>query len=92
MSAICALGSPSIRVRGDRCGLAVAIEPDPGRRQVEPGDLVIADDTGVCFIPRDRILDVLELVEKKAKAEEIRCQAIVGGAAVADISRSDYGE
>jgi regulator of RNase E activity RraA len=63
-----------------------------GEIRVEPGDLVVADDTGVCFIPRDRILDVLELVEKKAKAEEIRCQAIVGGAAVADISRTDYGE
>jgi 4-hydroxy-4-methyl-2-oxoglutarate aldolase len=60
--------------------------------RVEPGDLVVADDTGVCFIPRARILDVLELVEKKAKAEEIRCQAIVGGAAVAEISRTDYGE
>jgi regulator of RNase E activity RraA len=63
-----------------------------GDVRVEAGDLVVADDTGVCFIPRDRILDVLELVEKKAKAEETRCQAIVGGAAVADVSRSDYGE
>jgi 4-hydroxy-4-methyl-2-oxoglutarate aldolase len=57
--------------------------------RVEPGDLVVADDTGVCFIPRDRILDVLELVEKKAKTEEARCQAVVGGAAVAEISRYD---
>jgi 4-hydroxy-4-methyl-2-oxoglutarate aldolase len=60
--------------------------------RVEPGDLVVADDSGVCFIPRDYILEVLELVEKKAKAEEIRCKAIVGGAAVPDISRSTYGE
>jgi regulator of RNase E activity RraA len=63
-----------------------------GDVRVEPGDLVVADDTGVCFVPRDRILDVLELVEKKAKAEELRCQAIVGGAAVVDISRTDFGE
>ena len=63
-----------------------------GGVRIEPGDLVVADDTGVCFIPRGRILDVLELVEKKAKAEEIRCKAIVGGAPVAEISRSDYGE
>jgi 4-hydroxy-4-methyl-2-oxoglutarate aldolase len=60
--------------------------------RIEPGDLVIADDSGVCFIPRDYILEVLELVEKKAKAEEIRCKAIVGGAAVPDISWSNYGE
>ncbi len=63
-----------------------------GDVRVEAGDLVVADDTGVCFIPRGRILDVLELVEKKAKAEESRCQAIVGGAAVTDISRSEFGE
>ena len=63
-----------------------------GEVRVEPGDLVVADDSGVCFIPRDYILEVLELVERKAKAEEIRCKAIVGGAAVPDISRSTYGE
>jgi 4-hydroxy-4-methyl-2-oxoglutarate aldolase len=63
-----------------------------GGVRVEPGDLVIADDTGVCFIPRDRILEVLETVEKKAKAEDIRCTAIVGGAPVAEISPSTYGE
>jgi len=63
-----------------------------GEVRVEPGDLVVADDTGVCFIPRDRILEVLELVEKKAGAEEVRCKAIVSGVAVSDISRSTYGE
>ena len=63
-----------------------------GEMRVEPGDLVVADDSGVCFIPRDYILEVLELVEKKAKAEDIRCKAIVGGVAVPEISRSTYGE
>ena len=63
-----------------------------GEVRVEPGDLVVADDSGVCFIPRDRILDVLEIAEKKAKAEDIRCTAIVGGAPVAEISKSTYGE
>src|SRR5215469_7949066 len=60
--------------------------------RVEPGDLVVADDSGVCFIPRDYILEVLELVERKAKAEDVRCKAIVGGVAVAEISRPTYGE
>ena len=60
--------------------------------RVEPGDLVVADDSGVCFIPHQRILDVLEVAERKAKAEDIRCSAIVGGAAVAEISPSTYGE
>jgi regulator of RNase E activity RraA len=63
-----------------------------GDVRVEPGDLVVADDSGVCFIPRDRILDVLEIAEKKAKAEDVRCTAIVGGAPVPEIAKSTYGE
>jgi regulator of RNase E activity RraA len=63
-----------------------------GPVRVEPGDLVVADDSGVCFIPRDHVLEVLELAEKKAKAEEVRCKAIVGGVAVPDISLATYGE
>jgi regulator of RNase E activity RraA len=63
-----------------------------GDVRVAAGDLVVADDTGVCFIPRDRIMPVLELCEKKARAEEIRCQAIENGVPVPDISRASYGE
>jgi 4-hydroxy-4-methyl-2-oxoglutarate aldolase len=63
-----------------------------GEIRVEPGDLVVADDTGVCFIPRDYILEVLELAESKAKAEGLRCKAIDGGIPVPDISRATYGE
>ena len=63
-----------------------------GDVKVMPGDLVVADDTGVCFIPRDRILEVLELAEKKAQAEDERCTAIDNGMPVPEISRSTYGE
>src|SRR6188508_2733975 len=30
-----------------------------GGVRVEPGDLVVADETSVCFVPRDRMTDVL---------------------------------
>ena len=63
-----------------------------GHVKVSPGDLVVADDTGVCFIPRDRIMQVLEAAEEKAKAEDARCKAIDGGIPVPDISRATYGE
>ncbi len=63
-----------------------------GGVQVHPGDLVVADDTGVCFIPRDKIMEVLEEAEKKARAEDARCKAIDGGLSVPDISKSTYGE
>src|SRR5215510_7335761 len=63
-----------------------------GDVKVMPGDLVVADDTGVCFIPRDHIHEVLELAEKKSKAEDARCKAIDNGMPVPEISRSTYGE
>jgi hypothetical protein len=36
-------------------------------------------------------MPVLELCEKKARAEEIRCQAIESGVPVPEISRASYG-
>src|SRR5436190_6233979 len=55
-----------------------------GGVRVASGDLVVADDTGVCFIPRDNILEVLEWCEKKTKAENTRVDAISRGVPVPD--------
>ncbi len=63
-----------------------------GEVRIAAGDLVVADDTGVCFIPRDMVLEVLEAAEQKAKAEIARCKAIDDGVPVPDISRSTFGE
>ena len=63
-----------------------------GAVRVAPGDLVVADDTGVCFIPRDVVLEVLDTAEQKAKAEAVRCKAIDDGVPVPDISRATYGD
>ena len=57
--------------------------------QVHPGDLVVADDTGVCFIPRDMIMEVLEEREKRAKSEDIRIKAIDSG--LAGAGRAAHG-
>jgi regulator of RNase E activity RraA len=53
-----------------------------GDVQVAAGDLVIADDTGVCFIPRANIMEVLEACEKKQKGEDDRVDAIARGVPV----------
>ena len=37
---------------------------------VSPGDLVICDETGICFVPQNLILEVLELAEA-ADAKEV---------------------
>lgn len=53
--------------------------------RVAPGDIVLADDTGVCFIPRARAAEVLEMARQKSAAEEAKCAAIDGGVPVADL-------
>ncbi|MFC7597455.1 RraA family protein [Terrabacter sp. GCM10028922] len=53
--------------------------------RVSPGDLVVADETGVCFIPIERAAEVLELAERKAALEDEKCAAIEAGTAVADL-------
>ena len=53
--------------------------------RVAPGDIVLADDTGVCFIPRVRAAEVLALARQKSAAEEVKCKAIDDGVGVADL-------
>ena len=49
------------------------------------GRFVFADDTGVCFIPRERAAEVLELAKQISAAEEAKCGAIHAGVPVADL-------
>jgi regulator of RNase E activity RraA len=53
--------------------------------RVAPGDIVFADDTGVCFIPRSRAAEILALARRKSTAEEAKCKAIDDGVRVADL-------
>jgi len=53
--------------------------------RVTAGDIVYADETGVCCIPRARAAEVLALARKKAAAEEAKCQAIDAGTPVPDL-------
>ena len=52
---------------------------------VNPGDLVLADEVGVCFIPRDRAAEVLERVRGIAASEEVREAKIASGAPVSEL-------
>ncbi len=56
--------------------------------RVAPGDIVVADDTGVCFIPRARAEQVLERARVKSAAEAVKCEAIDRGVPVADLPPS----
>jgi regulator of RNase E activity RraA len=53
--------------------------------RVAPGDIVLADETGVCFVPRARAAEVLELARRKVAAEAAKCKAIDAGTPVPDL-------
>ena len=53
--------------------------------RVAPGDLVVADDSGVCFCPREATLELVERVLKDVKAEEDLCALINSGVPLSQI-------
>jgi len=54
---------------------------------VEPGDLVLADATGVCVVPGSRATEVLARCRELEAAEREIEEAIDGGAEPAEIAR-----
>jgi 4-hydroxy-4-methyl-2-oxoglutarate aldolase len=55
---------------------------------VKPGDLVVADEAGVCFVPRERAADVLAVVQKILRYEESRMRQIEEGVPVPDLAKA----
>jgi regulator of RNase E activity RraA len=58
--------------------------------QVNAGDLVCADDAGICFIPHAQISEVLELCIKFDQGDARREADIAAGASVADLVQKKY--
>jgi len=52
---------------------------------VRPGDIVVADEVGVCFVPLEHAGDVLRKALKIAESEDTRQQAIAAGAPIRDV-------
>jgi 4-hydroxy-4-methyl-2-oxoglutarate aldolase len=52
---------------------------------VNPGDLVLADETGVCFIPRGRAAEVLQRAQRNAAAEKLREEKIASGLPISEL-------
>jgi len=51
--------------------------------EVRPGDLVVADECGVCFVPYARAAEVLGVAQRLAAAEATRLQALADGISLA---------
>lgn len=58
---------------------------------VRPGDLVIADETGVCFVPQHLIERVLQMAEAVTQQERHYMQQLDGGLGIQDFARDLYG-
>ena len=53
--------------------------------QVRPGDVVMADITGVVFIPQERIEDVVDKAEALHEKEEAMCRDIRSGMSMKEV-------
>ena len=51
---------------------------------VRPGDLVIADEVGVCFVPFERAAEVLAVAQRLAQREDDRLAKLASGLALKD--------
>lgn len=54
---------------------------------VVPGDLVIADGSGVVFIPESRADEVIALATKLARRQNLMREAVAAGSSVVDVMR-----
>jgi len=70
------------RVETEGVNLPVMI----GGVNVSPGDLVVADETGVCFVARADTQRVLETAQRLAAEEEGRLRRIADGVSLAEIT------
>jgi regulator of RNase E activity RraA len=52
---------------------------------VNPGDVVLADETGVCFVPRERAAEVLARAQRNAAVEKLREEKIAAGVPIAEL-------
>ena len=55
---------------------------------VSPGDLVVADEVGVCFVPRARAEEVLAVVRRILRYEEDRMRQIEAGVSVPELAKA----
>lgn len=89
-----ARGSVPVTARGR---IVQASHGDPvtvGSVRVRPGDLVVADGSGVVFVQRERGGEVVELAERLARREAAMADAIRAGESIVDVmhdARFDVG-
>ena len=59
---------------------------------VAPGDLVIADGSGVVFIPKDRADEILSVAERIFSKEQLMARSLERGTEIGDVMGANYEE
>ena len=66
------------------------IEIEVGGVAVNPGDLVLADGSGIVFLPNDRADEIIEKAEEIQAKEAAMAAAVQAGKPVSDVMGGDY--
>lgn len=61
-----------------------------GDVSVSPGDYVLADGSGICFVAKDRADEVLETAEAIAAREALMTEAVRAGEPISKVMGADY--
>lgn len=61
-----------------------------GEATVTPGDYVLADGSGICFLSQDRAAEILDVAEMVAKREALMTEAVLAGEPISKVMGADY--
>ena len=61
-----------------------------GDATVTPGDFVLADGSGICFLVADRVEEILGVAEMVAKREALMTEAVLAGEPISQVMGADY--
>lgn len=61
-----------------------------GDATVTPGDYVLADGSGICFLLQERAQDILEAAEMVARREALMTKAVLAGEPISKVMGADY--
>lgn len=85
-----ARGATARTARGRIHEAATGVTIRVGETEVTSGDWVIADASGVAFVPAAKIAEVLDAAERIAAREASMTKDVLAGRAVTDVMGADY--
>ena len=78
------------RVYEESFGSPVIVGENEFRSEVKPGDLVIADASGVVFISAEKAEEVIAIAEKIAEKERLMTADVLAGKPVSEVMGTNY--